>query len=321
MVRAARPTVELGSVLAAVLLAVSGASPELSEGRELYRAMRYRLAEEPLRAAAARPENSRAERYEAHDLLARALAAQGKLEEAEAVWGELLAKDPNAPPPDKVAPKISEAYRRAKVRLYPPEHVVLAPLATGPDALELEVQDPWEAVAALTLKELDGAQPERALERKDGRALLELRSVPPGRYVVEARSAAGALLAQLGSSERPLVLGKPPAPAPVAAKEAPPPLPRPAPPRAVEAAPPVAAVEAPPPRWVAWTLAGLAVLAGGAGGALAASSSSDALRAVDAGGAPALVESAHQKALGANVLVGGAVVAGVGSGILFWRWR
>src|SRR4051812_14756911 len=75
------------SQLALVSL-VAGTNPYLDSGRELYRSVRFKDAEAQLQLARRVPTSTRDERREALDLLARAIAAQGRLEDAEAVYAE-----------------------------------------------------------------------------------------------------------------------------------------------------------------------------------------------------------------------------------------
>src|SRR5579862_8255229 len=108
-------------MLALALLAacISNAEPTLDEGRELFRALKYEEALSKLEQAVELPNLATAERREAFDLLARTWAALGNLPRAQAVYGQLLLHDANAPSPDDAAPKIREVFRAAKVALFP----------------------------------------------------------------------------------------------------------------------------------------------------------------------------------------------------------
>jgi hypothetical protein len=114
--------------------------------------------------------------------------------------------------------------------------------------------------------------------------------------------------------------------APTQPKVEPPPQLIPEPPRAphVPVAELAAPAEAPGPRWIAWSLAAGAGVSLGVGSALAAWSNGDsqAARAARwASDARALDERALGSAVAANVMFAGALVAGITSGILLWRWR
>ncbi|MGQ0507485.1 MAG: tetratricopeptide repeat protein [Myxococcaceae bacterium] len=301
--------------LSLIATLVTAAGPDLVEGRSLYHSLRYRLAEEHLRRALSGSGNTPDERFEAHDLLARSLAAQGRLEEAEVVYRELLQEDPHAPTPVDASPKIAGAFDRAKRRLFPPRRATLRLTADG-DVLRVALVDPWEVVAALKLRELQPSGASLDLELTQHQAHVARASVPKGEYVIEALDADGEVLARLGSEARPLALG--------------PALELETPSKTVQALPVIS--EAPPalaaaparPRWVAWGLLGLAGAAVATGTALAVSSAHDAQAARDTARAldtAAFNDSAHQKAVAANFLIGGAVVGGAAGTFLLWRWR
>jgi hypothetical protein len=116
---------------ALLITALASTRPHLDEGRELVQSMRFRDAEVALQLARTQGESTPARRRELYELLARTLAALGKLQDVEAVYTELLEQDPHAPPPEGVAPKIAGAFERVKSRLFPagwvaPEEVSLA---------------------------------------------------------------------------------------------------------------------------------------------------------------------------------------------------
>jgi len=79
-----------------------------------------------------------------------------------------------------------------------------------------------------------------------------------------------------------------------------------------------------PPRWIAWSLAAGGALSLGVGSALAVWANGDVQSARSArwaSDARAFDERAMGSAAAANVLLAGALVCGITSGILFWRWR
>jgi hypothetical protein len=104
------------SALGVLALALLGASADLQEGREQFKGMHYRAAVERLNRARDVKDLPIAERREVFDLLARSLAALGRIDEVEAAYAELLAVDPEAPAPEGAAPKIVNAYKRARAR-------------------------------------------------------------------------------------------------------------------------------------------------------------------------------------------------------------
>jgi hypothetical protein len=133
----------------AVLAATS--NPYLDEGRAQYRAMNYDKAIERLTLARAVPTNTREERVEVFQLLAKAQAAVGKLGAAEETYAELLSWQPHVPVPQDAAPKLRAAFGRAKTRLFPPDHVRLRLLPSVRERVDVEVEDPWGQVSSVTL--------------------------------------------------------------------------------------------------------------------------------------------------------------------------
>src|SRR5581483_1120788 len=205
-------------MLATTALALAlAATPELDEARALCKALHCAEAVPLLERAAAAPGATLAERREAYDLLARAWAAEGDLQAAQAAYGELLSKDAYAPAPVDAAPKLREVFRAAKAALYPPGTVRL----TRRSATAVELFDPWGAVARIEAK---GAAQSPA----------PVIATAPG-AAVAARGANGELLASL--VEQPVATSP----------HKPPPAPRPAHAASEPAQPAVADEPAPPP--------------------------------------------------------------------------
>ncbi len=267
------------------LLLTLGANVDLDEGRKLHDSMQFRAAEARLRLArqqAASP----AERNEAIDLLARTLAAQGRLKDAEDLYSELLALDPHAQSPRDVAPKISDAFLRAKQTLYPKDFVRL--LSTSPGRVTLI--DPWRLVARVT----EGVTLEPGIDT--------YIYVSP----IEAFDAQGQKVASLAVQL---------ADRPVEAKLTPPI----ADPPPVIVATPAAGLSRVPE----WTLTATAVVAIAVGVGLAVSASSD-YRSADAAfygsDTQTLGARGQSKAIAANVLIGAGLAAGAGAGLM-WTFR
>src|SRR5437016_3069698 len=111
--------------LAALTALASGVNPYLAEARDFYAQLLYAKAEARLKLAREVPNSTPEERREVYDLLARSQVALGRTADAEASYSELLAVDPDAPPPE-ASPKIRDLFRRAKERTYPPRFVRLS---------------------------------------------------------------------------------------------------------------------------------------------------------------------------------------------------
>jgi hypothetical protein len=316
-------------MLCPVLLQVAslllGANIYLDEAKIQLEALRYDKAEARLRLAQQVPNSTQAQRREIFDLLARALAAQGRMDEAQQSYEELLTEDPDAPQPQGVSPKIRDVYRKAKERLYPPGFVTLKQLPSPAARVELSMVDPWRAVAEVLLSESLEGRPftQRRVDLRGRRASAVLARPAPGqivRWYVTARSATGSTLAQLGSEAAPLEV-----------KESSMGPERPALPLAsapVEGAAALAPVGVEKPsgqrsKTPAYVLAGASVVAAAVGVGLALSSAADSKAAGEAPFASdtyQLDQRARAKAVWANALIGGAVVGGGVSAVLYFTW-
>jgi hypothetical protein len=174
------------------------ANPYLEEGRVFYQSLHFREAESRLRLARELPGNTAEQTREIFDLLARSVAAFGRFNEAEAIYAELLAKDPQAPAPSHAAPAITNAFLGAKKRLYAPDFVKLSLGNVSDRTVEVLLVDPWQRAATLHLVNTEAPR-KTALALKDYRATVD--RVGMGREPrVEARSASGETLATLDLS-------------------------------------------------------------------------------------------------------------------------
>jgi hypothetical protein len=294
----------LPSALLALL--VVGANPYLEEGQRHHDALEYERAEGALRLAIQVPTSTQEERRRAHDLLARSLAAQGKLDQAQEVYRALLATDPHAPSPDPAPPRIRARFQAAKESLNPRPFVRLSPRPASPETLAFEVVDPWQVVASLVFFTGPAGGPftPTSLTRRGDQAL---GAQPPGprplHVYAQAADAQGAVLATWRSAESPAAVGAPETSLPAAALVREGPSAR--------------------PRWPAWSSFGAAAAALTVGAALAASAMA-VVRLAERPGVFAnqidrLDARAAQKATAANVLIGAGLLCGA-AGILWVSW-
>lgn len=288
--------------LSIALLLSSSANPYLDRGRELYGAVRYEAAEAQLRLARKVPTNTPAERWESADLLARALAAQGKQTEARRVYAELLVEDPWAPPPQNVSPKIRELFDEAKRDTYPPEYVRIEELPAPTGSLRLSVVDPWRVVESLRIvmpsDQGAGKQEMRRFEREITVA-LEPSLTGQRAFYVEALKGERVLL-QHGTADKPRrahVQRVAPA-----LSEAP----------ALGLHAQVVSRNSEPSRVPGWALAGIGVASAGVGATLWLSAEQDYARAEDrtrsAREVGALDARYRQKALAGQALLGASLL-------------
>lgn len=290
------------------------ANPALVEGRALYQSLRYERAAEKLLVATQAPDASPEERLESYDLLARSQAALGRMKEVQDTYRQLLLWDPQAPLPRDAAPKIREAFLRAKEELYRRDYVELQQQQAPPGQLAVRLVDPWGQVKALRMQVRgpQGFTPQPlAKDRSGARAELP----PPAEdgtvsLYVEAESDPGQVVARLGSAGQPLVFRGVPRPVPPQAR-----------PVAGAALAPVAeqVSSGGGPKWAGWGLAGASVVAAGVGALLAVQASHDSRAADQAPWASETRERdarARRKSLQSHFLIGGALVGGAGSVVL-----
>lgn len=267
------------------MLVLLAAAP-VDRARELTAALRFKAVVELLEPRRAELDS------DGIDLYARALVALGRHDDAETAWVELLRRDPDADGPNDGSPKVRAVFERARARLDE-----LPPLPRRPGKT-------------------------RAVKHRKRAALIATREAEPAPSIDEQATppaVAGELpVASAGDTGAPVA--EPP-PEPAALGLAPPPLlpaPQPMPIVELEAAPSAQ------PRWIPWTAAAAAVLLAGVGAALALWSNADAQSARTArfaSDARDLDGRAFRSAAASNALFGGALVLGVTSGFLFWRWR
>jgi tetratricopeptide (TPR) repeat protein len=287
------------------------ANPQLDEGRALYQSLRYERAAEQLKLATQAPGLTPEERITSYDLLARSLAALGRMDEARATYRELLRLDPHAPAPRDAAPKIRDAFTQAKEALYRHDFVELELRQAPPGRLEARLVDPWGLVTAVRMQ-TRGPQGFTPQPLEHGAAGVRGELPPAGEdgdvaLYVEAQGQEGQVLARLGSPERPLVFRG---------------VPRAGLPSAHTTLTPEGeshASRGSGATWVGWTLAGASVVAAGVGTLLAVQASQDSSAADQAPWASetrALDERARSKSIQSHFLIGGALVGGAGAVVL-----
>jgi hypothetical protein len=202
-------------MLAALSMLVLCVNAPLVEGRAAYAGLKWDKAETHLRLACDVPGSTSEERYEAHDLLARTLLATGRTQAAIETYSRLLSTDPHAATPRDAAPKVKEAFRKAKESLFPEGYVLLRALPSAPNRTEVELVDPWKRAKDVVLLEAVGEAAEfgeRVMTRRGGQFSAQLRVPEPGarlRYFVVARNAEGVTIANVGTGDAPSVVWGP----------------------------------------------------------------------------------------------------------------
>lgn len=185
------------------------ASPQLVEGRALVQQLKFAEARTQLEAAKQSTTLTPEERREVSALLAHCLAAEGRLPDAEAVYAELLADDARAPPPSAGPPRLRDAFRRAKERLYPPGFASVTRQPAPQGFVGVRLLDPWERCAGgvtLFLRRDAAFAASAVLLDALGRGQAELGDASA--WYAEARAADASVCAALGSAAEPFALSR-----------------------------------------------------------------------------------------------------------------
>jgi pentatricopeptide repeat protein len=291
--------VKLRRVFAVILASLFATNPYLDESRVLMDALQFEEALAKLNWARQSTANSVNERREIYTLMAKAHAAQGRLEEAERAFRELLVEDPSAPEPDE-APRIKKAFVAAKLGLYPKDSVRLEERQAPVGTVDLELFDPWKIAAQLIVSESNGgAFVKRVvpLVGGHGRTVLQPTDAQRIAWFAEVLDATSRTVASVGSPQEPRLFV-----------------------RASQAQP---ATKVRRFNWPFWVLVGVSAAAVTVGSILAAQvpqTSAAAQRSDSAEETRALDAKAQREAGGAYASAGIAVLAAGAAVVLVLRW-
>ncbi len=205
-----RFAVKLRAVFAAILAFVLATNPYLDESRALMDTLQFEEALAKLNWARQSTANSVGERREIYALMAKAHAAQGRMEEAERAFRELLVEDPAAPEPDE-APRIKKAFLAAKRGLYPKDSVRIDERQAPAGSIDLELFDPWKAAAQLILSESTGgdfAMRVIPLVGGHGRTVLQPIDAQRIAWFAEVLDATSHTVASVGTRQEPRIFNR-----------------------------------------------------------------------------------------------------------------
>jgi tetratricopeptide (TPR) repeat protein len=307
-------------MLAVLVTLIVSASPELEDGRAAVSRLEYQKAIIALTKVTSAASPS-AERAEAYSLLARSYLALGRADEAQAAFEGQLTEEPMAEEPAG-APKVKQAFLKAKRARYAPTFVQLRRRPSESDVLEVEVVNPWRLTLTIDLSSwTDPAQPTRRPVLLDGSRFV-VGLAAGTKSAVRVLGSDGVVLASLGSLQAPIegpppavVVAPPPAPKPTeVAPSQKPDAPRSTPLTPNEALVPVskgvsAAAGLAGNRPLAWTLAGVGAAATIAGLIVMVLGFSDISSAEDLAD---FTESDRLKRQGELKTMLGGVIGGVG---------
>jgi len=189
-------------MLSALVTLIVSASPELEDGRAAVSRLEYQKAIAALSKVTSSASPS-TEKAEAYGLLARSYLALGKAAEAQAAFEGQLTEEPMANEPSG-APKVKQAFLKAKRARYPPTFVQLHRRPSAPEVLEVEVVNPWRLPLAIELSSwTEAAQPVTRPILLDGNRFV-VALAGGTKSAVRVLGSDGVVLATLGSPEAPI---------------------------------------------------------------------------------------------------------------------
>jgi hypothetical protein len=195
-------------VSALLLLLLSQApNPYLDQGRTLARSLLFAEAIEQLKVARQVPNMERAQRLEVLELLGKCEVAEGRREDAEDAYTELLGLEPAYELDEKASPKMQQLFLAVKHRLYPEPWLKVLPQPAGPGEALVKVVDPYHRSAVLMFRtRRDGGAWEDRPMGLDGAAARLPLEVEPGHtldWYAEARDSTGSALGSWGTAAEP----------------------------------------------------------------------------------------------------------------------
>ncbi|MDX2009505.1 MAG: hypothetical protein SFW67_04915 [Myxococcaceae bacterium] len=279
-----------------VLLLVCQANPYLTQGREHFEALDYAKALRALEVAVTVKGQRDDELLEGLGLLAQTQLALARGADAEASFGRLLRLDPHAPVPTG-APKVQQAFLRAREAVFPRPGVSLRATTSPEGPVVVSVVDPHGLVARV--QHAAGRSPEAMTTTRVpvvAHAVTVPRPQPEQLVWVDAFDASNTLLAHLE-----VVGPAPSAPGPSAALtlERPSPSPR------------------KPTAWLGWALVATAVAAAASAAVLFARAFQPVPPVTDAFAADRLDARRRTEAGVGWALLAGAGLGAVGAGLVF----
>jgi hypothetical protein len=232
----------------------------------------YLGARDALTRALASGDNGRDALVEIHRMTGIVAGALGETAAAEASFERMLSLAPKAELPAGTSPKITKPFAAAKARAKKAKPLeIKATTAAGPPAVTVTIaSDPRQMIERVrAVARVDGGREETNEQPADAKVVIELRAGARIDVWVVALDAHGNRLAEIGSSEVPLVIvGEDAKPPPGDGAE---PRPTPVPPTPEGPRKPRPLIA----KW--WLWGGVAVVFGGAAGYFAY----DARKAVD----------------------------------------
>jgi hypothetical protein len=197
----------LSLALALTLSATS--NPWLEKARTAYSRLDCNAVLSDLGHAKQVPTDDLETRLAIFDLEGRCHVALGHLADAEAAFTQMISLDPRAELDPSLSPKIRDAFKSAKRKLYPEDYLALKELPAGPDLKRAELVDPWRRVSSVVVGRWDEEQQKFVEETLPPNGNVYLAQVKERAWYLEARNASATSIARLGSRDVPAPLPRP----------------------------------------------------------------------------------------------------------------
>lgn len=215
----------LAATLALVLVAAPAADPNLLAARAQIAALQYDKAEASLAKVLATPRLDLAVRLEGLQLQGEVKAFVGKAEESTRAFEELLYLQPGAAPDPNWSPKVSDRFKEAQAWLQQNPPLSAEPGAPRVEhgkvvAVSLQLHDGQKRVKSVTV--VVGTRAQSLPAPADGKLVAPVPPAPEVTWWAQLLADDGAVLARVGTPEKPIVAQ---APAPALELSAAPPAP------------------------------------------------------------------------------------------------
>ena len=185
-------------------LATAAPNPWLETAKSSYARLDCERVLSDLELAAKVPTNDAATQLAIFDYRGRCQIALGQRPEADETFAKMLALDPQAELEAGLSPKILDAFKAVKLRLYPADYLALRELPGSEGLHRAQLVDPWRRAGRVVLgrwNPLTRQFDEEPLPPTAG--IYQLQAATGAAWFIEARAASGEALALLGRKDSP----------------------------------------------------------------------------------------------------------------------
>lgn len=202
------------ALVAALVLSAQPSNTWLEEARALIAQLKFGEALQRLEVARQVPGLDTAAKQSILEFMAYCQVAEGKRDDAERTFTELLDLDAAAElSSDVSSPKVTEAFEAARRKHFPSDYVKLFESPAPVGRAQLELVDPWKKVTRVVLHQRrdEGQWAEQVLEGQRGRYSFPLVVAVGSQleWFVEAVNGADLMVSSVGSVDAPKVIRVP----------------------------------------------------------------------------------------------------------------